>query len=86
MGKRAVAQDAFEVGCVQAAPGVVVSAPDPAAVRSYRALEPETRIVCIGAAPGVSLKENRVARNECSDEAVVSAGNRASTSSRAKPR
>ena len=37
---------------VQAAPGVVVSAPDPAAVRSYRALEPETRIVCIGAAPG----------------------------------
>jgi uncharacterized cupin superfamily protein len=37
---------------VQAASGVVVSAPDPAAVRSYRALEPETRIVCIGAAPG----------------------------------
>lgn len=37
---------------VQASPGVVVSAPEPAAVRSYRALEPETRIVCFGAERG----------------------------------
>jgi len=36
---------------VQAGPGMVVSASDPRAWRSYRALEPETRIVCIGAAP-----------------------------------
>jgi hypothetical protein len=31
---------------------MVVSAPDPAANRTYEALEPGTRIVCIGAAPG----------------------------------
>ena len=36
---------------VEAGPGQVVSAPDPAAVRSYGALEPGTRIVCIGGAP-----------------------------------
>jgi mannose-6-phosphate isomerase-like protein (cupin superfamily) len=36
---------------LQAGPGVVVSAPDAHAWRSYRALEPETRIVCVGAAP-----------------------------------
>jgi quercetin dioxygenase-like cupin family protein len=35
----------------QAGPGTVVSAPDPAAVRSYRALEPGTRIVCMGGRP-----------------------------------
>jgi mannose-6-phosphate isomerase-like protein (cupin superfamily) len=35
---------------VEAGPGQVVSAPDPASVRSYGALEPGTRIVCIGAA------------------------------------
>jgi mannose-6-phosphate isomerase-like protein (cupin superfamily) len=45
---------AFTVGDerVEAGPGTVVSAPDPAQVRSYEALEPETRIVCVGAAPG----------------------------------
>jgi len=37
---------------VEAGPGQVVSAPDPAAVRSYGALEPGTRIVCIGGAGG----------------------------------
>ncbi len=36
---------------VEAGPGQVVSARDPAAVRSYGALEPGTRIVCIGGAP-----------------------------------
>jgi hypothetical protein len=43
----------FQIGDerVQAGPGMVVSAPDPALTRSYRALEPETRIVCVGAAP-----------------------------------
>lgn len=44
----------FHVGGerLQAAPGTVVAAPNPAVVRSYRALEPETRIVCFGAAHG----------------------------------
>ncbi len=41
---------AFEIGDdrVEAGPGTVVAAPDPAAVRSYAALEPGTRIVCVG--------------------------------------
>jgi quercetin dioxygenase-like cupin family protein len=41
---------AFRIGDeeVEAEPGMVVSAPDPAVVRSYRALEPETRVVCVG--------------------------------------
>lgn len=34
---------------VTAAPGTIVSVPDPATVRTYRALDPGTRIVCIGA-------------------------------------
>jgi mannose-6-phosphate isomerase-like protein (cupin superfamily) len=44
----------FRIGSeqVEAGPGQVVSAPDPATVRSYGALEPGTRIVCIGAAAG----------------------------------
>jgi mannose-6-phosphate isomerase-like protein (cupin superfamily) len=36
---------------IEAGPGTVVSAPDPAVTRSYRALAPDTRIVCVGAAP-----------------------------------
>ena len=36
---------------VEAGPGDVVAVPDPAEIRSYRALEPGTRIVCLGAAP-----------------------------------
>ena len=45
---------AFRLGDVEveAGPGDVVAAPDPAEVRGYRALEPGTRIVCIGAGPG----------------------------------
>lgn len=39
---------------IEAGPGTVVSAPDPAAKRAYEALEPGTRIVCIGAAPGAA--------------------------------
>ncbi|MGN6380681.1 MAG: cupin domain-containing protein [Gaiellales bacterium] len=44
----------FTIGSetVAAGPGQVVSAPDPRAVRSYRALEPGSRLVCVGAAPG----------------------------------
>lgn len=42
---------AFTIGdeTIEAAPGTVVAAPDPTATRSYRALEPGTRIVCVGA-------------------------------------
>ncbi len=42
---------AFEIGDarIEAGPGTVVAAPEPAAVRSYAALEPGTRIVCVGA-------------------------------------
>jgi len=39
---------------IEAGPGTVVSAPDPSANRAYEALEPGTRIVCIGAAPGAA--------------------------------
>jgi hypothetical protein len=31
---------------------------------------------CVGTAPGVSLQKNRVARNDCSDDVPVNAGNR----------
>jgi mannose-6-phosphate isomerase-like protein (cupin superfamily) len=37
---------------LEAGPGDVVAVPDPAERRDYWALEPGTRIVCIGAAPG----------------------------------
>jgi quercetin dioxygenase-like cupin family protein len=36
---------------VEAGPGDVVAVPDPAETRDYRAIEPGTRIVCLGAAP-----------------------------------
>jgi mannose-6-phosphate isomerase-like protein (cupin superfamily) len=39
-------------GEVEAGPGDVVAVGDPAETRSYRALEPGTRIVCFGAGPG----------------------------------
>jgi uncharacterized cupin superfamily protein len=39
---------------IEAGPGTVVSAPDPSVTRSYVALEPDTRIVCVGAAPGAA--------------------------------
>jgi uncharacterized cupin superfamily protein len=35
----------------EAGPGTIVAAPDPAVARSFRPLEPGTRVVCIGAAP-----------------------------------
>ena len=43
----------FRIGeeTIEAGPGVVVSAPVATVVRSYRAIEPGTRIVCVGAAP-----------------------------------
>ena len=37
---------------IEAGPGTVVAAIDPAATRNYEALEPGTRIVCAGAAGG----------------------------------
>ncbi len=37
---------------VEAGPGDVVAVADPAETRDYRAVEPGTRIVCIGAGPG----------------------------------
>jgi mannose-6-phosphate isomerase-like protein (cupin superfamily) len=45
---------AFRLGDeeVEADPGDVVAVGDPAETRSYRALEPGTRIVCFGAGPG----------------------------------
>ena len=45
---------AFRIGDdeVEAGPGDVVAVPDPAESRDYWALEPGTRIVCFGAAPG----------------------------------
>ena len=36
---------------VEAVPGTVVAVPDPGTVRAYRALEPGTRILCVGATP-----------------------------------
>ena len=44
---------AFTVGDqrIEAGPGTVVAAPDPAVTRGFEALEPNTRIVCVGAAP-----------------------------------
>ena len=47
---------AFRIGeeRIEAGPGTVVSAPDPAVTRGYEALEPNTRIVCVGAAPGAA--------------------------------
>ena len=37
---------------IDAGPGTVVSAPDPAQTRTYRALAPNTRIVCVGTGAG----------------------------------
>jgi uncharacterized cupin superfamily protein len=43
----------FQVGpdVYEAAPGTIVAAGDPTVPRSFRALEPGTRIVCVGAVP-----------------------------------
>jgi mannose-6-phosphate isomerase-like protein (cupin superfamily) len=38
--------DTYEAG-----PGTIVAAPDPALQRSFRPLEPGTRVVCVGAVP-----------------------------------
>jgi mannose-6-phosphate isomerase-like protein (cupin superfamily) len=47
---------AFTIGDeqIEAGPGTAVAASDPTATRDYRALEPNTRIVCVGAAPGAA--------------------------------
>ena len=36
----------------EACAGTIVAAPDPSVPRSFRPLEPGTRVICIGAAPG----------------------------------
>jgi hypothetical protein len=38
---------------VEAGPGDVVAVADPTETRDYWAIEPDTRIVCLGAAPGM---------------------------------
>jgi mannose-6-phosphate isomerase-like protein (cupin superfamily) len=43
--------DVFEAG-----PGTIVAAPDPAVSRGFRALEPGTRVVCVGAVPGAGAE------------------------------
>lgn len=47
---------AFRLGSsneeIEAGPGDVVAVADPGETRDYRALEPGTRIVCVGAGPG----------------------------------
>ena len=45
---------AFRIGDeeLEAGPGDVVAVPDASETRDYRAVEPGTRIVCFGAAPG----------------------------------
>ena len=37
---------------LEAGPGDVVAVPDPTETRDYWAVEPGTRIVCVGAGPG----------------------------------
>ncbi len=43
----------FRVGSdvSEAGPGTIVAVADPAVTRSFRALEPGTRVVCVGAVP-----------------------------------
>ena len=51
-GRRARRLPARRETEVEAGPGDVVAVPDPAETRTYWALEPGTRIVCLGAGPG----------------------------------
>src|SRR5579871_5093235 len=41
----------------EAGPGTIVAAPDPSVARSFRPLEPGTRVVCIGASPADGAPE-----------------------------
>ena len=36
-------------------PGAIVAAPDPATPRGFRAVEPGTRVVCVGAVPAADV-------------------------------
>jgi uncharacterized cupin superfamily protein len=47
----------FQVGTdvYQAAPGAIIGVSDPTVTRSFRALEPGTRIICVGAAPSADV-------------------------------
>ena len=72
---------------VEAGPGDVVAVADPAETRSYRALEPGTRIVCFGAGPGAEhaygewIGERRVAQAAASSGPLVPASASHSVSS-----
>lgn len=59
---------AFRLGAeeVEAGPGDVVAVSHPAETRGYRALEPSTRIVCFGAAPGADHPYGRWISGEAS--------------------
>jgi mannose-6-phosphate isomerase-like protein (cupin superfamily) len=54
---------------VEAGPGDVVALPDPHETRSYRALEPGTRIICLGARPGAEHPYGRWIAEEAAKEA-----------------
>jgi quercetin dioxygenase-like cupin family protein len=56
----------FRVGDeeLEAGPGDVVAVPDPAETRDYWALEPSTRIVCLGAGPGAEHPYGRWTADE----------------------
>jgi mannose-6-phosphate isomerase-like protein (cupin superfamily) len=62
---------AFQFGeeHVEAGPGDVVALPDPHETRSYRALEPGTRIICLGARPGAEHPYGRWIAEEAAKEA-----------------
>jgi uncharacterized cupin superfamily protein len=49
----------FRVGSdvSEAGPGMIVAVADPAVTRSFRALEPGTRVVCVGAAPPADAQD-----------------------------
>jgi uncharacterized cupin superfamily protein len=49
----------FRIGpdAIEAGPGTVVAVADTAVTRSFRALEPGTRIVCVGAVPAADAPE-----------------------------
>jgi mannose-6-phosphate isomerase-like protein (cupin superfamily) len=62
---------AFQFGDehVEAGPGDVVALPDPHETRGYQALEPGTRIICLGAGPGAVHPYGRWIAEEAAREA-----------------
>ena len=62
---------AFRLGDehVEAGPGDVVALSDPHETRGYRALEPGTRIICLGAGPGAEHPYGRWIAEEAARQA-----------------